>query len=96
MAKMSMSCPNLFPSPIPEVSAGSLYREHLIELVRRVGSVFCLIVLDSGGMAFAGFVAAALLDYTQIWNELLVSFLPIAIVFLLLLRYSRLFWAAFQ
>ena len=52
-------------------------------------------VLDSGGIVVPGFVAAALLESAQIWNELL-SFLPIAIVFLLLLRYSRLLWAAFQ
>ena len=83
---MSISCPTLLQSPIPEASAGSFNREYVIELVRRVCSVFCLMVLDSGGMVVPGFVAVALLD-AQIWNEL--SFLPIAIVFLLLVM-SRL------
>ena len=95
MAKTSMSCPNLLQSSIPKASAGSFNRKYVIELVRRVCSVFCLMVLDSGGIVVPGFVAAALLESAQIWNELL-SFLPIAIVFLLLLRYSRLLWAEFQ
>jgi exopolysaccharide biosynthesis polyprenyl glycosylphosphotransferase len=78
-----MACPML-QSPTPEVSVGSFYREHLTELLRRVGSVFCLMVFDSAGMAVAVFAAAALLDNLQIWSELLVSLLPVAIVFLLL------------
>ncbi len=81
---MSMSCPNLLPSPSYEVIAGSFYREHLTELLRRAASAFCLAVLDSAGMTVATFVAAALLKDLQIWNELLVSLLPVAIVLLLL------------
>jgi exopolysaccharide biosynthesis polyprenyl glycosylphosphotransferase len=46
-------------------------------------------IIDSTGIAGAAFVAAALLDNFQMWNELLVSLLPVAIVFLLLVM-SRL------
>lgn len=79
-----MSCPNLLRSPNPEVREGFLYRKNLTELLRRAGSIFCLMVLDSAGMAVAAFMAATLLDDLQRWNELLVSLLPVAIVFLLL------------
>ncbi len=84
-----MSCPNLLQSPNLLVSAGSFYRKRLTELLRRAGSVLCLIVLDSTAMVVAAFIAAALLDQVHIWNELLVSLLPVAIIFLLLVM-SRL------
>ncbi len=79
-----MSCSNRLRSPSFEVIAGSFYREHLTELLRRAASVFCLTLLDSAGMAVAAFMAVMLLDDFQIWNELLISLLPVAIVFLLL------------
>lgn len=79
-----MSCPNLLQSPNLIASAGSFYRKRLTELLRRAGSVLFLIVLDSVAMVGAAFIAAAFLDHIQMWNELLVSLLPVTIVFLLL------------
>ncbi len=84
-----MSCLNLLQFLSPEASAKSFYQQHLTKLLRRLGSVLCLILIDSTGMAGAAFVAAAFLDHIQMWHELLVSLLPVAIVFLLLVM-SRL------
>lgn len=82
-----MSCPNLLPSRIHKVSAGPFYSKHLTELLRHACSVFCLMLLDSSAMAVAGFMATALLNDVQIWNELL-SFFPVAVTFLLLVMSS--------
>lgn len=78
-----MSSLDLIQFLSPEVSAKSYERQHLTKLLHRVGSVLCLLVIDSAGMAGGAFVAAALLDQLNIWNELL-PLLPVAIVFLLL------------
>ncbi len=74
---------NLLSSPRSEVSASFLYRQQLTELLRRITSVACLIILDSTGMTVAAFGAAVLLGELQKWDELF-SLLPVAIVFLLL------------
>lgn len=84
-----MSCLNLLQFLSPEVRTNSFYQQHLTKLLRRVGSVLCLSLIDSAGIAGAAFLAATFLDQIQIWNELLVSLLPVAIVFLLLVM-SRL------
>ena len=84
-----MSCLNMLQFLSPEVSKSSFYKQYLTKLLRRVGSVLCLSLIDSVGMAVAAFLAATFLNQIQMWDELLVPLLPVAIVFLLLVM-SRL------
>lgn len=73
-----MSCPNLLQHSLVEISAPTFERKHLNEFLHRIGSIICLILLDSMAMAGAAFLAAALLNDLPRWNELL-SLLPIEI-----------------
>lgn len=75
-----MSCSNLLPNSLFEISKPAFQRKHLIEFLRRLGSIVCLILLDSMAMAGAVFLAIVLLDDLHRWNELL-SLLPIEIFF---------------
>lgn len=57
-----MSCPNLPQNSLISSSTPTFERKHLTKFVRRIGSIICLILLDSIAMAGAAFVAAALLN----------------------------------
>lgn len=83
-----MSSLNVLPILSDEVNVNSLYQQHLTKLLRRAASILCLMVIDAASIVGATFIAAALLDHLVVWNELLVSLLPVAIVFLLLVMSS--------
>src|SRR3712207_5532376 len=78
-----MSCSNLLPNSLVEISAPGFKRKYLTEFLRRVCSIICLILIDSMAIAGAAFLAIVLLDDLPRWNELL-SLLPVEIIFSIL------------